>query len=148
MKNILYAFLLICFTQSCSLSPCGSTPEAFIQKMQSLVDTVSEKKKDLSEEEWKSYDAQLDKLTSECYKEHEAEMTVQQQKSFLLLTTRYAYQRGTGGLKGLFNRGKKELENLKNELNEIDGKELDDLINDVSKDVKDWKKDLEEILKD
>lgn len=63
---------------SCSSSvSCGANKDAFVNNFYAFVEDIrkEQKNKKISESQWENYDAQFKKLTEECYKEFETDLT-------------------------------------------------------------------------
>jgi len=148
LLNLGVALFLVVGLQSCDTSPCGSTPASFLDKLDRLVNQVSDKKKDLKEEDWTFFDEQFENMTENCYDQHSAQMKTAEIKRFLGLSARYVYLRGSGGMINFFRKNADKASIIRNELEELDTRELQKLMQDVSEDVESIGNKIEDFFND
>ena len=96
MQKIIFlaTLLSIISLSSCSnYVSCGSDKDAFIDNFYDFVEKVKEHQKEgeISEKDWESYDTQFEKLTNECYKQHEKDLETSDQMGLAYATSFYLY---------------------------------------------------------
>lgn len=80
--------------QSCSTEvSCGNNKDAFIGNFYGFVEEVKsrQQKGDVSDNEWTAYDVQFNKLTQDCYKKFEQELTTTDHMGIAAGTGFYLY---------------------------------------------------------
>ncbi len=158
---ILFAFTLL--SQSCSLDQCGGSKSSFLEKYNSFIKEVKSSDLSYSDEGWKKKDEQFENYVEHCYERFGAEMTSAEKRSFWIKSIQYYYKRyGTGFATELFDETNALSLKIRDQLGEIwenpkmafrealkevGGEELNELLNEVSSDIKKWGKKLENIFK-
>ena len=74
-------FLFCLLTVGCNLDPCGLNKQHFLKKMERLASKI-EDKDDLSENQLKAIDDEVEVLVNDCYKQFEDDLTKNERKAF------------------------------------------------------------------
>lgn len=86
--------LLLTIFYSCSSDiSCGSDKKVFTDNFYAFIDDVKNKQKKgtITDAEWEYYDKQFNKLTQECYKKFEKDLTTTDQMGIAACTCSYLY---------------------------------------------------------
>lgn len=140
---LLGAISLLVFSQ-CSLLPCGGSKEGLIRKIQALSEKAGQQDWPASDQRWKAYDEQLEKLLDDCLPKYEEEMTFGEQKDVLVASSKYYYRRFG---KGLMRNLLEEKKGLFGDVRKLTEEDLEDLADEIESDVQDWARKIEEIFK-
>ncbi len=163
MKNsIVFVGLVLLLVVSCTENPCGESKTEFLGHFEAFCDKIPTEEKHFSDAEWVEYDEAFKKYVEECYKLHETDLTIGEKKQFWTKTANFYYRRyGASVANEVLDKSHpvyKELKNylaelendpngaFKDILNQLGGKEMKELLNEVSGDVEKWGKKLEKIL--
>ncbi len=116
---LLPTVLLLSF--SCS-SPCGNSKEAFIGKLDQLIEQVKQLNYPPDDQRWEKYDEKIETLFDFCYEEWKAELSVKEKAHLISQMATYAYQRTKNNqlkkqLKEVLQESKEGLKALQKELN-------------------------------
>ncbi len=126
--------------QACS-APCGRSKEAYLKKVDALVEQAGKLELPLDDEAWKKYDEQFDELVNTCYETWEEELTVKEKQHLLAQIATYGYRRAGGGkFKEWVRQGLKEAAEGFEALQE----ELQPLIEEIKSDVDEVLKEVEQ----
>ena len=143
LRPLSLLLLLGLLNWNCSLTPCGGSKEGLIKKVETLADKASDSDWSYSDERWKKYDRQMEKLLDECMPEYEDDMTMGEQKDVIVAASKYYYKRyGKGFFKDIFGKEKGLLSGLKS-LTE-DG--INELADEIEADVEEWAREVEEMF--
>ncbi|WP_236980453.1 DUF6565 domain-containing protein [Membranihabitans maritimus] len=122
-KNTLFTLLILSILCSCESLQCGSNPEQLIGKMESLVETVKEKRKESNSNDWETWDHKFVNYYENCYNALKDEMDTGQKGKFVGLSIKYVTIRLGNEIKSMFadkNEEKSEFsEVLKNIAEEL-----------------------------
>ncbi len=130
----LFPILLLSF--SCS-SPCGNSKEAFLGKLDRLIEEAKQLSYPPDDERWEKYDKKMEVLFNNCYEKWKAELNVKEKAHVISQMLSYAYQRAKNHkikeqLKDVLREGKEEFKALKEELRPL----MDDLKSEVDEILK------------
>ena len=105
--------LLTCFGVSCDFDPCGSTPEAFVERSEDFFAQAAEADYPVGSPDWKLYDERIEALVNECYPKHEDALSAEQDERFWKGVGTYYVQRyGKAGARDLLRGVNKQLKQL------------------------------------
>ncbi len=155
---------LIFVNSSCSENKCGDTKEDFIEKFDTLIESVTKGDHNFSDEKWEEYDQKFKTFVEDCYKLHEPSLTFGEKNQFWVQTVEFYYKRyGAGVANQILDENNPAFQELQHYLHELDndpkeairqllGKidngEVKDLLNEISTDVEKWGKKLENLFRD
>lgn len=99
MKSLVLTILSVCilFT-SCQMSPCGFSKEQFKSGFQKLVKNAKAADRKASDPAWEMDDSKFEQFVTGCYEEYEADMTMDEKRSFWIDAVRYLIYRYGWGL--------------------------------------------------
>ncbi len=104
--TFLFLFLALLLT-NCSLSPCGSNKDQFLQRFDNLMEEVKEDRLPLGDEGWADRDERFRALVEECYDQFEEELSGKEKRRFWAKSAGYYKNRfGKAALDKWF-KGKK-----------------------------------------
>ncbi len=91
-----FVLFLLLFTAACSSSvSCGGDKDAFVNNFYDFVDKIRTEQKngEITESQWANYDKQFEKLTTECYNQHQAALTTSDQMGVATSVGFYFYSK-------------------------------------------------------
>jgi hypothetical protein len=103
MKYLLLLFTVLFITSSCEqMQSCGSTKEAYLQKLEDLVDRAKSEAESKNPA-WESLDRQYEFLYENCADEWDAELSIADKAKVAGMVLQYQYYRvGSKKLNELF----------------------------------------------
>ncbi len=140
-----FSLVLLLTGSACSGPACGRDKEAFIEKIDHLVEQAGKFDWPTDDKRWEKYDSQFENLIENCYDEWDEELTIGEHTHVATQIITYAYRRGGG--KKLKGKLKKELEKLKGnseELKETLKEDVAPLLEEIGQDIEEMVKELEE----
>lgn len=109
--------LLMLLFAACAGDPCGHNADVFMARSERFFNEVKEVDFDASDPRWEEYDQYFTQLVEECYPQHEASLTSEQQGQFGTSAAQYYVQRyGKAGARGLIRKLKGGLDKLEQQL--------------------------------
>ena len=144
LRPLSVLFLFGFLTWSCSMTPCGGSKAGLIKKVQALAEKAGETDWGYSDERWTRYDRQMETLLDDCLPDYEDDMTMKEQKDVLVAASKYYYKRyGKGFFKDIFGKKKGFLPQFKS----LTEEGVNELTEEIEKDVEDWARQIEEMFK-
>lgn len=150
---------IITFTACDFMSPCGSSKEEFLTNYDNFIKEIEAEELAHDASAWQSHDREFKQMVEECYKTYEDEMSASEQISFWTNALAYYYHRYGTDMVAVLNNSSDEvsvvisekveevIDNPRKALREILGEgkglELDDLLNDLEKDLDKWGKKID-----
>ncbi len=141
--TLLLAFSLI--LQSCGGPACGRNKDAFLEKVDRLVEQVGKLDYPVDDKRWDKYDKQFEELIENCYESWEDELTLAEHTHVATQMITYAYRRSGGKkLKGKLKEELKKLKGASEEVKESLREDIAPLLEEIGKDIEEIAKELEE----
>lgn len=159
MRYLLLGFVFLFAVQSCKIEPC-LTKSYFTGSYKNFIKSVLKERKNYSEADWKSKEEKMRGFVNDCYQAHKAEMSLEDKTNFW-----------TGYIEFMFSRHKAAIiskiqeEDSKSDVNIFDeisdsvkdldlekmvretyGKDIEDAIDGVLKEVDKWGNELKKWL--
>ncbi len=103
MKYFLFLFIVLFISSSCEqMQSCGSTKEAYLQKLEALVDRAKSEA-EAKTPSWESLDRQYEFLYENCADEWDTELDIADKAKVASMVLQYQYHRvGSKKLNELF----------------------------------------------
>ena len=89
MKTILTLFFGTMLLASCQFDPCGSSPEAFVDKYERFIDDLDEKQLSFDDKSWEDHDRKFKTYVQECYENFEDDLSRKEERRFAQSTAKY-----------------------------------------------------------
>ncbi|NNE54837.1 MAG: hypothetical protein HKN32_02370 [Flavobacteriales bacterium] len=111
MKTILTT-LCVCLLLSCQIDPCGSSPEAFVDKYEQFIDDLDEKELAFDDKSWEDHDRKFKKYVKECYPNYEDDLSRKEERRFAQSTAKYYLIKYGKGLQYQYNHDPEEFSRI------------------------------------
>lgn len=131
MRYLLLGLVLLFATESCKIEPC-LTKSYFTGSYKNFIKSVLNERKNFTEDDWKSKEEKMRGFVNDCYQAHKSEMTAEDKTNFW-----------TGYIEFMFSRHKAS---IINKIKEEDTKSDVEIFNEISGSVKDL--DLEKMVRE
>lgn len=100
LTKLIFTGMLLLLLSGCSIDPCGSDKEAFLQRFDRLMTEVKAENLASDDSGWEEYDERFRAMVEECYDLHEAELTGGEKRRFWFSAMGYYKDRyGEGAMR-------------------------------------------------